>query len=126
MAKIVFCEDEIMIQKLLRVILRSANHELYIASDGAEGLELIERVRPDLIFTDIAMPVCNGYELADAVKARPHLAHIPIIFVSARAQSSELKEGYRHGAVSYIVKPFDAADLHEKIALFCNQKLPHP
>ena len=126
MAKIVFCEDEIMIQKLLRVILRSANHELYIASDGAEGLELIERVRPDLIFTDIAMPVCNGYELADAVKAQPHLAHIPIIFVSARAQSSELKEGYRHGAVSYIVKPFSAADLHEKIALFCNQKLPHP
>ncbi len=126
MAKIVFCEDEIMIQKLLRVILRSANHELYIASDGAEGLELIERVRPDLIFTDIAMPVCSGYELADAVKAQPHLAHIPIIFVSARAQSSELKEGYRHGAVSYIVKPFGAADLHEKIALFCNQKLPHP
>ena len=126
MAKIVFCEDEIMIQKLLRVMLRSANHELYIASDGAEGLELIERVRPDLIFTDIAMPVCNGYDLVDAIKAQPHLAHIPVIFVSARAQSSELKEGYRHGAVSYIVKPFNSADLHEKIALFCNQKLPHP
>jgi CheY-like chemotaxis protein len=126
MAKIVFCEDEIMIQKLLRVMLRSTEHELYIASDGVEGLELIERVRPDLIFTDVAMPACNGYELADAVKAQPHLAHIPIIFVSARAQSSELKEGYRHGAVSYIVKPFRAADLHEKIALFCNQKLPHP
>jgi CheY-like chemotaxis protein len=92
MAKIVFCEDEIMIQKLLRVILRSANHEIYIASDGAEGLELIERVRPDLIFTDIAMPICNGYELADAVKAQPHLAHIPIIFVSARAKFRTQRE----------------------------------
>ena len=126
MAKIVFCEDEVMIQKLLRVILRSSEHELFIAADGAEGLELIERVRPDLIFSDIAMPICNGYQLADAVKAQPHLAHIPIIFVSARAQSFEMQEGFLHGAVSYIVKPFSAADLHEKIALFCNQKLPNP
>jgi CheY-like chemotaxis protein len=125
MSKIVFCEDEVMIQKVFRIMMRSTEHELYLASDGLEGLEVIERVRPDLIFTDISMPICDGYQLADAVKAQPHLAHIPIIFISAFAQRAEMEEGYRHGGVSYIVKPFSAADLYEKIELFCNQKLPH-
>ncbi len=125
MSKIVFCEDEVRIQKVFRIMLRSTEHELYLASDGLEGLEVIERVRPDLIFTDISMPICDGYQLADAVKAQRHLAHIPIIFISAFAQRAEMEEGYRHGGVSYIVKPFSAADLYEKIELFCNQKLPH-
>ncbi len=125
MSKIVFCEDEVRIQKVFRIMLRSTEHELYLASDGLEGLEVIERVRPDLIFTDISMPICDGYQLADAVKAQPHLAHIPNIFISAFAQRAEMEEGYRHGGVSYIVKPFSAADLYEKIELFCNQKLPH-
>ena len=106
MARIVFCEDEVLIQKLVRIMLRSTNHELYLASDGFEGLELVEQMRPDLIFTDISMPDCDGYQFADAVKARPYLASIPIIFVSAFAQQSEIEEGFRHGGVSYIVKPF--------------------
>jgi CheY-like chemotaxis protein len=125
MSKIVFCEDEAMIQKVFRTMLRSTEHELYLASDGIEGLEVIERVYPDLIFTDISMPIYDGYQLADAVKAQPHLAHIPIIFISAFAQRAEVEESYRHGGAGYIVKPFSAVDLHEKIELFCNQKLPH-
>ncbi|HEY5006201.1 MAG TPA: response regulator [Ktedonobacteraceae bacterium] len=124
MARIVFCEDEVLIQKLFRVMLRSTDHEIYLASDGIEGLELVERVRPDLIFTDISMPDCDGYQFADAVKARSYLAHIPIIFVSAFAQQAEMEEGFRHGGVSYIIKPFSSADLYEKIERFCNQKTP--
>jgi two-component system response regulator MtrA len=124
MARIVFCEDEMLIQKLFRVMLRFTDHELYLASNGTEGLELVERVRPDLIFTDISMPGCDGYQFADAVKARPYLAAIPIIFVSAFAQQSEMEEGFRHGGASYIIKPFSAADLYEKIERFCNQKIP--
>lgn len=120
MAKIVFCEDEANIQKLVKVMLRSSRHEVYMASDGIEGLELIEQVHPDLIFTDISMPGRDGYQLADELKARPELAHIPIIFISAFAQRSMMNEGYRHGGASYLTKPFSAADLLEKINLFCN------
>ena len=54
MAKIVFCEDEERIQKLIRAMLRATSHEVYMASDGIEGLALIERERPDLIFTDVS------------------------------------------------------------------------
>jgi CheY-like chemotaxis protein len=73
MAKIVFCEDEGFLQKLIHHIMRSTKHEVYIASDGLEGLALIERTHPDLILTDISMPDYDGFQLADTVKARPHL-----------------------------------------------------
>jgi len=114
----------VLIQKLFRVMLRSTDHELYLASNGIEGLEIVERVRPDLIFTDISMPECDGYQFADAVKARSYLAAIPIIFVSAFAQQSEMEEGFRHGGASYIIKPFSSADLYEKIEPFFNQTAP--
>jgi CheY-like chemotaxis protein len=126
MAKIVFCEDEVNIQKLVRVMLRSSKHELFIASDGMEGLEMIERVHPDLIFTDISMPGRDGYQLADELKAQKDLAQIPIVFISAFAQRSMMNESYRHGGVSYLTKPFSAADLFEKINLFCNTGAPQP
>lgn len=124
MAKIVLCEDELLIQKLVRIMLRSTKHELHIASNGVEGLELIEDVRPDLIFTDISMPELDGYQLADAVRAQPELAHIPIVFISAFVQRAEIDEGYRHGAASYLTKPFNAADLYEKIDLFTTKPAP--
>ncbi len=126
MAKIVFCEDETQIQKLVRVMLRTSKHELFLASDGNEGLEMIERERPDLIFTDISMPGRDGYQLADEVKARAHLAHIPIIFISAFAQRTAIDEGYRHGGSSYLTKPFSAHDLLEKIDTFCNVQARSP
>ena len=118
MAKIVFCEDELGIQKLIRTMLRSTLHQVYVASDGIEGLALIERELPDLIFTDISMPNCDGFQLANAVKAQPHLAHIPIIFVTAFAQRAEIEEGYQHGATSYLVKPFSPVELRTKIEAF--------
>jgi CheY-like chemotaxis protein len=111
MAKIVFCEDEVFLQKLIHLVLRSTDHKVYIASDGIEGLALIERERPDLILTDISMPGWDGFQLADAIRARPHLASIPIIFVTAFAQRVDVEEGALHGARGYLLKPFSAADL---------------
>ena len=125
MAKIVFCEDEVRIQKLIRTMLRSTLHEVYIASDGIEGLAVIERERPDLIFTDISMPNCDGFQLADAVNVQPHLAQIPIIFITAFAQRAEIEEGYQHGAASYLIKPFSPADLRTKIEEFAKAESFH-
>ena len=125
MAKIVFCEDEERIQKLIRIMLRSTLHEVYIASDGIEGLALVECERPELIFSDVSMPNCDGFQMADALKAQPHLAHIPIIFVTAFAQRAEIEEGYQHGAASYLIKPFSPADLRTKIEEFAKAESFH-
>ena len=67
MAKIVFCEDEKVLQKLFQALLRSTGHEISFASDGVTGLALIERERPDLIVTDISMPGLSGDELLTRV-----------------------------------------------------------
>src|SRR5215472_15609316 len=116
MAKIVFCEDEKLLQKLFRALLRSTEHEIYIASDGIEGLAIIEHEHPDLIVTDISMPRCDGFQLADAVKANPGLAAIPIVFVTGFAQTYDMEEAARHGARGYLLKPFKTVDLQATIA----------
>lgn len=120
MARIVLCEDEKQLQKLIGHMLRLMNHNVYVASNGFAGLALIEREQPDLILTDISMPGCDGYQLADAVKARPHLTSIPIVFVTAFAQRYDVEESTRHGAAGYLVKPFRIAELRAVIesALF--------
>ena len=63
MARLVFCEDDPTIQRVIQVALRATGHEVHLAADGAAGLALIERVRPDLIFTDLSMPEMDGYRL---------------------------------------------------------------
>jgi len=114
-AKIVFCEDEIMLQELFCVRMRSMKHEIYVASDGLEGLAMIERERPDLILTDIAMPNCDGFQLAKVLKERPDLSHIPLIFVTAYAQKYDQAEAARYHPIAYLIKPFAAADLRDII-----------
>ena len=110
------CEDDPVILKLLQVSLRDTGHELLVAPDGLAGLELIERERPDAILTDVTMPRMTGLELADRVHARPELAHIPIVFLSASAQRAHREEGYRHGATAYVTKPFRTAELRDALA----------
>jgi two-component system alkaline phosphatase synthesis response regulator PhoP len=115
-ARIVVCEDDRVILKLLQVSLRDTGHELLIAHDGVDGLALVERERPDAVLTDVTMPRMSGLELADAIRARPELAHIPIVFLSASAQRAHREEGYRHGATAYVTKPFRTAELRDALA----------
>jgi two-component system, sensor histidine kinase ChiS len=115
MAKIVVCEDDPVILKVIQVTLEEPGHELHLAADGLAGLALLERERPALLLTDVAMPGISGLDLVDAIRARPHLAHVRVILVSASAQRAELEEGYRHGAADYIIKPFRAADLRARV-----------
>jgi CheY-like chemotaxis protein len=115
MAKIVVCEDDPIILKAIQVTLQETGHELHLAADGLAGLALLERERPALLLTDVVIPGISGLELADAIRARPHLAAIRVILVSAAAQRAELEEGYRRGAADYITKPFRAADLRARV-----------
>ena len=116
MGTIVFCEDDPMIQKLVQAALRGSGHELHLASDGEEGLALIQRVRPDLIFSDVSMPKLDGYQLGDALKAAPDTAAIPLVFVTASVQRAQIAEAAQHGGASVLPKPFTMAELRAKVA----------
>jgi len=118
MSKVVFCEDDPMIRKLVQAAMRSTTHDVHIAEDGKRGLDLIERVRPDVVFSDVAMPVMDGFELADAMRAMPDIAHIPIVFMTASVQRQQIEECFRHGAAGHLAKPFTMADLRARVAQY--------
>jgi CheY-like chemotaxis protein len=114
-ARIVFCEDEEQIRKLIEVAMRSTAHAIELTVNGREGLEAIEREAPELIVTDLAMPEMGGFALADAVHARPALNHIPIMFVTASVQRGDVARFGEHGAAGYLAKPFSPRALRDKI-----------
>ena len=116
MAKIVFCEDDPMIQKLIRAAMRGSGHEVHLAVDGEEGLALVRSVRPDLIFSDVSMPKLDGYQLGDALKASPDTAGIPLVFVTASVQRAQVAEAERHGGAGVLPKPFTMAELRRRVA----------
>lgn len=118
MAKIVFCEDDPMIQKLVRAALRDSGHELHVASDGEEGLTMIRTVKPDLVFSDVSMPKLDGFQLGDALKASPDTAAIPVVFVTASVQRAQIAEAEAHGAAGVLPKPFTMAELRARVAEF--------
>jgi twitching motility two-component system response regulator PilG len=113
MAKIVFCEDDDILRKLIGIILRDSPHAIYFASDGLAGLALIERERPALVFTDQYMEKLDGFELCAALKAQAHLAQIPIVLMSGailnEAQTAQFP------FVARLVKPFSQTTLRALI-----------
>jgi len=78
-----------------------------VASGGREGLEKAAQENPDLILLDVMMPEMDGYETIKALKSQPGTRHIPVVFLSARAQQAEIQKGRELGAIGYLVKPFD-------------------
>src|ERR1700716_2404013 len=116
MAKIVFCEDDPMIQKLIKAAMRGSGHDVHMAVDGEEGLTLIRSVMPDLVFSDVSMPKMDGYQLGDALKASPDTASIPLVFVTASVQRAQVVEAERHGAAGVLPKPFTMAELRKRVA----------
>ena len=118
MSKIVVCEDDAMIRKLVQSALRGTSHEVRFAEDGAAALALIAAEPPDVVFTDVSMPEMDGFQLADALKARPDLAHIPIVFMTASVQREQVEECFRHGAAGHLAKPFTMAELRARVAQF--------
>lgn len=116
MAKILIAEDERDIRELITFTLSFAGHEITQASNGAEAVELAQKVIPDLIMMDVRMPRMTGYEACRAIKEIEGVKHIPVIFLSAKGQDDEVSDALEAGAMDYIMKPFSPTELTEKIA----------
>lgn len=119
MAKVVFCEDDGLIQKMIRVMLRGTNHTLLFAADGEEGLALIERERPDVVFTDLWMPGIDGIELRRRLRAQPPLAQIPVILVTGATDDARLAAD-DGGAGAVLAKPFTPVALREMVERYAS------
>ena len=116
MAKIVIAEDEPDIRELIAFTLRFAGHEVITGANGLEGFELAKQHKPDLVMLDVRMPKMTGYEACQSIKAAPEIAHIPVIFLSAKGQESEIEQGLAVGAEQYLLKPFAPDQLTQQVS----------
>lgn len=110
-AKILVAEDEKDIRELISFTLRFAGYQVWTASDGQEAVETAQEVLPDLILMDVRMPRMTGYEACEAMKHIDTLRDIPVVFLSAKGQETEIQQGLAAGATAYILKPFAPAEL---------------
>jgi len=113
--RILVIEDHEENRRLLRDLLTSFGYELIEAVTGEEGLTAAEAERPDLILMDIQLPGMDGYETTRRIKAKQALNHIPVIAVTSYALSGDDVKAFAAGCDAYVTKPFDPAELLEKI-----------
>lgn len=107
MHKILLVDDVKLLLELQKKFLASSNVHILTAGDGSEALEIAHRERPDLIVLDKFMPKMDGIACCSALKADPHLKHIPIIMVSNAVKAEDIEEYTRIGCNDYLAKPID-------------------
>jgi len=117
MKKILVVED-VEFNRDLVVQLLEDEYQVLTAADGAEGIRLAERERPDLILMDLSLPVIDGWEAARRIKANAALHNIPIIALSAHAMRGDEERARRSGCDDYLSKPLDEDLLFAKLARF--------
>jgi CheY-like chemotaxis protein len=115
-AKILIVDDEPDYLSTIQHHLEWANYLTVVAVNGKEGLEKAASEKPDLILLDTSMPVMNGHETLEHLSKDPELKNIPVIMVTAACEVDDIATASSFGIVDYIAKPFDFAELKEKIA----------
>ena len=112
--KILIVDDEPSGIALLKGMLPK-QYKYLGATDGLTALELARKHHPDLILLDVGMPDTDGYEVCLALKENPATAPIPVILLTALAETEDLDKGFNAGAVDYVTKPFRALEVNARV-----------
>ena len=114
-------DDDPVILKLLTVNFELEGYEVLGATQGAEALDVARERRPDVVVSDIMMPVMSGIDLVIAMQADAELATIPVVLLSAKAQAADVRAGLDAGAADYVTKPFEPLDLVNRVEAVLNR-----
>jgi serine phosphatase RsbU (regulator of sigma subunit) len=101
--------------QILAGILKEKGYQLSVATNGQQAIDVLDRVRPDLILLDVLMPVLDGYETCRRLKASPAWRDIPVIFLTSKSETTDIVAGFEAGAVDYVAKPFNPHELLARI-----------
>ncbi len=115
MKKILVIEDDENILSNLKYLLNANGFDTLMAKDGLEGYKLAKKNMPHLIISDIMMPQLDGYQLKKKLNANKKTSSIPFIYLTAKADMQDLRDGMNAGADDYIVKPFKSKELLQAI-----------
>lgn len=118
MARILVVEDSPDIRALIRMLLQAADHEVFTASDGQEGVTATREKRPDLVLMDLSLPILSGWEAAREIKSDPETARIPVIAVTAHAMHGDRERALAAGCDGFVAKPIDEETFASVVASF--------
>ena len=114
-ARILVVDDTPANIQMMMAILKPQGYQLSAATNGRQALEVIAKVRPDLVLMDVMMPEMDGYEACQRIKASPDWHDLPVIFLSGRTDAADVVRGFEVGAVDYVGKPFNAHELLARV-----------
>lgn len=121
MATILIADDDDNIRKLMSLFLRKEGFDLKEARDGTKALSIIENSRVDLVILDIMMPGLNGWDLCREIRRSD--ANIPLLMVTAKAESAHKVKGFQLGTDDYLTKPFDPLELVMRVKALLKRSL---
>lgn len=114
--KILVVDDDLKnIQVGINFLKQNENYHLVFATSGQQALERVQETEFDLVLLDIIMPVMDGYEVCEKLKADPKTKNIPVIFLTAKHEADSLMKGFELGGADYITKPFNAPELNARV-----------
>ena len=119
---ILIVENEVSNRILIERVLSTRGYRCISASNGQEALDILDYERVDLILTDLSMPVLDGYQTAQLIRARPALAKVPIVAVTAYALNDENEAAIQMGCNEYLTKPFKPRQLLEVVDRLLSQR----
>jgi DNA-binding response OmpR family regulator len=123
-AKVLYVEDEVFLAKIVGETLESRGYEVVLESDGARAVKQFHTVKPDVCLLDIMLPNKDGFSIADEIREAD--AQVPIIFLSAKSQTSDVVNGFKLGGNDYIRKPFSIEELIVRLENVLKGKIESP
>jgi adenylate cyclase len=114
-SRILLVEDAPANIQVVSSILKEHGCQISVATSGQQALDVLGRVRPDLILLDVMMPGMDGFETCKRIKDSTTWREIPIIFLTARNETADIVRGFEAGAVDYVAKPFNAPELVARV-----------
>jgi DNA-binding response OmpR family regulator len=120
--KILIVDDNINNQEICKICLESENYAIYLAENGEQGLALTRQIKPDLILLDIMMPIMDGYQMLERLKAAPDIKHIPVLVLMAVTEPLDVVKAFRLGANDLLKKPFHVDEFVVRVNALVKQK----
>jgi DNA-binding response OmpR family regulator len=114
--KVLLVEDEPDIRLITSLALEDDGHYVVAVGDGLSALEWAQAEPFDVVLLDVMLPQIDGFTICARLKSHPPTAHLPVIFLTARSQETEVRQGLSIGAKGYIVKPYDIFTLSVRVA----------
>ena len=116
LSRILIADDEPHIVTSLEFLMRECDYDVRVARDGEEALRLALQFHPDVLLLDVAMPLCDGFEVCRRIRANPATRGVRILMLTAHGRDAERERGLALGADAYMTKPFSNRELLAKVS----------